>query len=331
MGSVREKMISVIIPIYNVEAYIEDCLKSVASQTCLKQGVQVECILVDDCGTDNSISIAEAIIDRINENEDKDENLTFKLLHHDHNRGLSAARNTGMEVAQGEYVYFVDSDDILFLDCIENLISIARIHPDAEMIVGQYDEFYEGEECHRARLMQSDGIYSGDVIGTYIEGKIPAKATNKLVRKEFLIKNNLMFEEGLVHEDALWSFHVFCLAKKVVVSDQVIYHYLQRPGSLDKQKNMNLHATHYNRVHCLQAKFVFEHGLQNDTRLFRFIEKARYQLLTDASLNDRDLGYDLYKETRKYPYWGQFHRFLPCWVGYIAYIRVRCWWLKVKR
>lgn len=90
-------MISIIIPIYNVEAYIEDCLKSVVSQTCLMQGVQVECILVDDCGTDNSISIAEAIIDRINENED----LTFKLLHHEHNRGLSAARNTGMEVAQG--------------------------------------------------------------------------------------------------------------------------------------------------------------------------------------------------------------------------------------
>lgn len=324
-------MISVIIPIYNVEAYIEDCLKSVASQTCLEQGVKVECILVDDCGSDNSISIAEAIIVRINENEDKNENLTFKLLHHDHNRGLSAARNTGMEVAQGEYVYFVDSDDILSLDCIENLVSVAGIHPDAEMIVGQYDEFYEGEECHNARWKQNGGVYAEDVIGTYMEGKIPTTAWNKLVRKEFLIKNNLMFEEGLVHEDALWSFHVFCLAKKVVVSDQVTYHYLQRPGSLDKQKNMNLHATHYNRVHCLQSKFVFENNLQEDMRLFRFIEKSRYQLLTDASLNDRDLGYDLYKETRKYPYWGQFHRVLPCWLGYIAYIRVRCWWLKVKR
>ena len=324
-------MISVIIPIYNVEAYIEDCLKSVAAQTCLEQGVKVECILVDDCGTDNSISIAETIIDRINENEDKNENLTFKLLHHDHNRGLSAARNTGMEVAQGEYVYFVDSDDILSLDCIENLISIARIHPDAEMIVGQYDEFFYGEECHNARWKQNGGVYAEDVIGTYMEGKIPTTAWNKLVRKDFLIKNNLMFEEGLVHEDALWSFQVFCLAHKVVVSDDVMYHYLQRLGSLDKQRNALLHATHYNRVHCLQAKFVFEHGQQNDTRLFRFIEKARYQLLTDASLNDRKLGYDLYKETRKYPYWGQFHRFLPCWLGYIVYIRVRCWWLKVKR
>ena len=324
-------MISVIIPIYNVEAYIEDCLKSVASQTCLKQGVKVECILVDDCGTDNSISIVEAIIDRINENEDKNENLTFKLLHHDHNRGLSAARNTGTDVAQGEYVYFVDSDDILSLDCIENLISIARIHPDAEMIVGQYDEFFDGEKCHNARWKQNGGVYAEDVIGAYMAGKIPTTAWNKLVRKEFLIKNNLWFEEGLVHEDALWSFQVFCLAHKVVVSDEVTYHYLQRPGSLDKQKNMNLHATHYNRVHSLQAKFVFGHGLQNDTRLFRFIEKARYQLLTDASLKDSKFGYELYCNTRKYPYWSQLHRFMPRYIGYVVYIRMRCWWLKLKR
>lgn len=322
-------MISVIIPIYNVEAYIEDCIKSVVSQTCLKQGVQVECILVDDCGTDNSISIAEAIIDRINENKDK--NLTFRLLHHDYNRGLSAARNTGMEVAQGEWVYFFDSDDVLAPTCIENLVSLTKIHTDVEIIVGQYDEFFEGGEYQSARWKQNGGVYAGDVIGAYMEGKIPTTAWNKLVRKEFLIRNNLWFEEGLVHEDALWSFLTFCLAEKVVVSDEVTYHYLQRPGSLDKQRNAQLHATHYNRVHCLQAKFVFEHGLQNDTRLFRFIEKARYQLLTDASLNDRDLGYDLYCETRKYPYWGQFHRVLPCWLGYIVYIRVRCWWLKLKR
>lgn len=320
-------MISVIIPIYNVESYIEDCLKSVVSQTCLMQGVQVECILVDDCGTDNSITIAEAIIDRINENED----LTFKLLHHEHNRGLSAARNTGMEVAQGEWVYFLDSDDVLAPTCIENLVSLTKIHTDAEMIVGQYDEFFEGEEYHGARWKQNGGVYAGDVIGTYIEGKIPTTAWNKLVRKEFLIKNNLCFEEGLVHEDALWSFQVFCIAQKVVVSDQVTYHYLQRPGSLDKQSNSNLHAAHYNRVHCLQSKFVFENNLQEDMRLFRFIEKSRYQLLTDASLRDSKFGYELYKNTRKYPYWNQWHRKLPGYLGYLMYIRVRCWWLMLKR
>lgn len=87
--------ISVIIPIYNVEPYIEDCLKSVATQTCLTQGVQLECILVDDCGKDQSIPICERFID------DYSGPIAFQILHHDHNRGLSAARNTGMQVAQG--------------------------------------------------------------------------------------------------------------------------------------------------------------------------------------------------------------------------------------
>ena len=102
--------ISIIIPIYNVEPYIEDCLQSVMRQT--YRGM-MECILVDDCGTDNSMKVAEQLIKIYNGPID------FKVLHHEHNRGLSAARNTGIDAACGDYVYFLDSDDWISDDCFE--------------------------------------------------------------------------------------------------------------------------------------------------------------------------------------------------------------------
>lgn len=311
-------MVSIIIPVYNVEKYIRAALMSALGQSCK----DIEVIVVDDCGTDGSMKVVEEIAEG---------NPCVRILHHERNCGLSAGRNTGIEAAKGEWLYFFDSDDIMDADCANILVSLAGAHPDADMIVGQYDEFKEGEAYHPARWKQQGGVYEGDVIGAYMAGKIPTTAWNKMVRKDFLIGNNLYFEEGLVHEDALWSFQTLCLAKKVVVSDAVTYHYLQRPGSLDKQKNARLHSAHYNKVYCLQAKFVFDHGLQNDGRLYRFIEKHRYQLLTDVCMRDTEQARNLYHETRQYPYWNRWHRFLPEFMGFIGYIRLRSWYLKAKQ
>lgn len=260
-----------------------------------------------------------------------EKNPCVRILHHERNRGLSAGRNTGIAAAKGDWLYFFDSDDILAPECINNLVTLAESHPDAEIIVGQYDEFKEGEAYHQARLKQQGAVFERDVIGSYMEDRISTTAWNKLVSKEFLVRNHLYFEEGLVHEDALWSFQIFCLASKVVVSDDITYHYLQRPGSLGKQNNANLHATHYNKVYCLQSEYVFEHGLQNDSRLFRYIEKRRYQLLTDACMSDPRLARNLYHETRQYPYWKQWHRFLPEPLAFIGYIRLRCLYLSSKQ
>lgn len=312
-------MISVIIPVYNVEKYIEACILSVCNQTFKEE---YEVLIVDDCGQDKSIAIAEHVLKNNGQ-------VQYQILHHDYNRGLSAARNTGLDAANGEYVYFLDSDDLISPNCLECLWSLSQEHPDAEMIVGQYDEFEEGKPTHEARWKQQGGIYDKDVIGVYLEEKIPVTAWNKLVRKTFLNNNKLFFEEGLVHEDALWSFQCACLMKKVVVSDEVTYHYLQRSGSLDKQQSSKLHFTHYSHAYCLQSKFVFEQGLQKDKRLFHFIEKRRYQLLTDACTIDSNFAFVLYKETREYPYWKQWHRFLPAKIAFGFYIKLRCWYLKM--
>ena len=108
--------ISIIIPVYNVEQYIEECLLSVANQT-MTEGI--ECIIVDDCGPDNSAAIAKRFVDSYQGD------IRFTFIQRENNGGLSAARNTGIEAATGEYIYFLDSDDFIVPECIKTLYSIA--------------------------------------------------------------------------------------------------------------------------------------------------------------------------------------------------------------
>ena len=240
-------MISIIIPIYNVEAYIEDCLKSIASQTCLKQGVQVECILVDDCGKDQSIAICEKFI------ENYKGPLSFKFLHHDHNRGLSAARNTGMEVAQGEYVYFVDSDDELTDDCLQLLYDSITVN-DADMAVGNYcltGEYCESLEESRLKFpTESEFLFipSTEVLSSYLNQVFYMMAWNKLIRRGFLEKNNIHFVESLIHEDNPWSLLVARYAPKTVLLNHITYKYLIRKDSIQTGKDFNKHFTAYTRI-----------------------------------------------------------------------------------
>ena len=123
----RLPSISIIIPIYNVEKYITRCLFSVINQS--YKG-DIECILVDDCGIDNSAVISKRLI------EDYQGSIHFIILHHKYNRGLSAARNTGTLAASGEYLYYLDSDDELPKNAIDLMVEQVSLHPDVQIVQG---------------------------------------------------------------------------------------------------------------------------------------------------------------------------------------------------
>ena len=167
--------ISIIIPIYNVELYITDCLQSVMRQTYTGP---LECILVDDCGTDNSILIAEQMI------ADYKGPIEFRILHHEHNRGLSAARNTGMDASTGDYVYFLDSDDWISDDCIEKLAKPLQ-QKEVDIVVGNYESV--GEPRCVLELSLSEGQYHEKGINkTFCNNGVYVMAWNKLYRKDFM-------------------------------------------------------------------------------------------------------------------------------------------------
>lgn len=224
--------VSIIIPVYNVEPYIEECLQSVMRQS--YRGM-MECILVDDCGTDNSMKIAEQLIGFYNGPID------FKVLHQEKNRGLSAARNTGIEAACGDYIYFLDSDDWISDDCIEKLTYPLSIE-QYDFVVGHYERY--GKDSF---VSCSDGEYHyyGLKARKRMKGNIPVSACNKLFRKRFLFDNQLLFEVGKVYEDSIFSFDITCVERKYYVVNSITYYYRSREDSITTRKNRSARIVDY--------------------------------------------------------------------------------------
>ena len=220
--------ITIVIPVYNVEAYIEDCLRSVIAQT--YKG-EIECVIVDDCTHDGSCDIIERFI------KEYTGNIQFKLLHHDKNRGLSAARNTGIDAATGEYIYFLDSDDEITPDCIE-LLATPLTKKKYDFVIGDYK--IVGSKFEFPPLLLEEGeIYTKEEIRScYFKGRWYMMAWNKLCNLEYLCNEKLYFKEGLINEDELWSFQVACTARSMFAVNRNTYMYKVRKSSIIGQQDL---------------------------------------------------------------------------------------------
>lgn len=232
--------ISVIIPIYNVEPYVERCLRSVMDQT--YRGT-VECIIVDDCGTDSSMEVVKIAVAKYNGP------ISFKILHHKYNRGLSAARNTGMDAATGDYLFFLDSDDEISADCMEVLAAPLK-EEQYDLVVGNMRTIGDESMHDYLKLKIEDGVVlRGKEIESNYRVKWNMMANNKLYRTDFIRQQGLQFKEGLVHEDELWSLQVACLARSLRAVNQFTYVYYVREGSI-------MHTPDLEERRCRMLKII---------------------------------------------------------------------------
>lgn len=264
--------VSIIIPVYNVASYIEECIQSVLDQTY----PDLEVVLVDDCGTDHSMELAENLIRKSNRSS------IFRIEKHDRNRGLSAARNTGIKTATGEYLYFVDSDDKISQDCIEKLVQFVRCYPQVEMVYAGSNLYSMKNEIYPIYISDANKIKK-----SILSKAFPITAWNRLVSRTFILSNRLFFMEGIVHEDELWNFYLAKHLKYVGFLHEDTYCYRYNPcgimssrlqkqcDSMDviikdcakhidnrcifKQLEFILHITHTNYVKRYKAErqFVF--------------------------------------------------------------------------
>lgn len=202
--------VTIVIPLYQVEDFIESCLDSVAEQT---YNGPIECIIIDDCGTDRSNQIVEEFITRYKGN------IEFRLLHHQYNRGLSAARNTGIEYATGEYVYFLDSDDKITLDCIEKLVKPLENYR-YDFVTADFN--IVGGRPVTTNLKAKNEFKSG-IKEAYYKKEWNVTAWNKLCNIDFLKRNHLKFKEGIIHEDILWSFYLANYAQSMYALEDKTY------------------------------------------------------------------------------------------------------------
>lgn len=222
--------VSIIIPIYKAESYIERCITSVLRQTYRN----LEVILVDDCTPDSSMEIAKKVI---NENQNENGGMNFVFLKHEQNGGASAARNTGINAATGDYLFFLDSDDELPNTAIESLYAEVIKHPAIEMVQGvmkaiPYKAYYD-INLTNLPLYCDDNLLARYYYFYQPLKRITVNVPNKLWLKSFVINNHLFFKEGIVYEDELWTYRAIKYLKRFCMIPKVTYiHYTVIEGSV---------------------------------------------------------------------------------------------------
>ena len=217
--------VSIIIPVYNVQYYIQRCLESVAAQT--YKG-PLECLLIDDCGQDDSMKVAEQFITAYHGP------ITFRIIHHDRNKGLSAARNTGIREAKGDWIYFLDSDDWIIPECIQLMWDCVEKYPKSECVFAGAKSTKGSEWLSFESKDLPDFSNDRDWINQALlkRSVLNMTAWNKLIRKSFIIKNNLLFEEGLIHEDDIWNFEMAKVISNIAICKYNTYVYVIRENSI---------------------------------------------------------------------------------------------------
>ncbi|WP_291652528.1 glycosyltransferase [Clostridium sp.] len=225
--------VSVIIPVYNVEDYIEECLNSVLRQTL----TNIEIIIVNDGTKDSSIEKVSKY---------KDERI---VIINKENGGLSSARNTGLRIAKGKYTYFIDSDDfLLYNNCFEEMYKIAESDL-SEIVVGNGYKYYSKnnmKELYRDKnIFKRSTMNSKDFLIKFINSdSMQTPVYYNMYKTDFLKQNSLFFKEGRIHEDQEFITRAFVLSNKVSIYPTSFYAYRQREGSIMSGTKKELSVQH---------------------------------------------------------------------------------------
>ena len=224
-----EKTVSVIIPIHNAETYLAECLHSVVNQTFR----DMEIILVNDGSADSSFIIMNTFA--------KEDN-RIKIIYQP-NKGVSAARNAGLRVATGEYILFIDSDDIIMPNAIETLFNktfdtrsdlllgnAIRYIPDVPLSVA----YKRSEELNSQRGIQGEECY---VKLMKEKNAFPSLVFLYFVKRKLLLEKKIFFKEGIIHENELWCINTMLNATRVTMLDFNYYYYRKHNGSLMDSDN----------------------------------------------------------------------------------------------
>ena len=255
-------LLSIIIPVYNVEAYLAECLDSVFSQ----QLCDCEVIAVNDGATDNSRNILSAYQLKYPE----------LIIIDQYNKGLSGARNSGMACAKGEYVYFIDSDDYLLPNAIEAILNAIQ-STNAEVI--GFNATANGDTVYIPSFKVSKLVITGIRFFSefFIENGFHPFFNIALYvyRKSFLEFHNLYFKKGIYHEDILFTLQVFYYTKSICGYNISIFNYRQnREGSITtniKLKNLSDKSKICRELDCFYQEHNFENKYFYNTIFYIYI------------------------------------------------------------
>lgn len=256
-----EELISVIVPVYKVEKYLDKCIQSIVEQTYQN----LEIILVDDGSPD----ICPGICDEWGMKDSR-----IKVIHKE-NGGLSSARNAGMAVAKGEYIGFVDSDDYIENNMYEKLYTIIKTE-EADLAICNFDIVTERGELIENGLLIKDEVFSGKVGLEKLmqeRGWYYVTAWNKLYSRK--IVEEMKFPVGKIHEDEFFVHRVFGKCSKIVSISQGLYKYVQRQGSI-MNATKGIKKLDVIEAFCDRIMFYKEHNMEEIALNFLPVLKQTY-------------------------------------------------------
>jgi len=247
--------VSIIIPVYNTEAYIDRCLISVLNQSYK----EIEIIIVNDSSSDNSENVILKYVNKHN---------LIKYFKSSENNGAGGARNIALEIATGDYISFIDSDDWVDSNMIEKMIHLLEKHNGTIAVCGVTTEFTNPKDatCRYNYELENviDGEFGFELLTRSINQDISISpiVCNKIYSSSFIKKHSLNFLTNSINEDDVFNFIAFFNAEKIVITPNTYYHYFQRQNSNTHQFSKKHIEDLINAFKIIKEYLIEKNGFQ---------------------------------------------------------------------
>lgn len=279
-------MVSIITPIYGVEKFIERCARSLFEQ----DYEDIEYIFVDDHTKDSSIEILTKVAKEYPQRK-------IKILHHDTNQGLPAARNTGLAAATGSYILHCDSDDYVEKDMISTMMKKAE-ETKADII---YSDFYLSFGTNERRMPQPTLQTAEEALEAMLSGTMKYNVWNKLARRSLYTDFNIHFPHGHSMGEDMTMIMLCCNANKVAHTAKASYHYVQmNEGALTKTRSQRqLDDTLYNTCRCCDyITQTFGEKKKREQAYFKL--NVKYTFLISPLKSDYTIWHEWFPEANQH-------------------------------
>lgn len=280
--------VSVIVPVYKVEAFIGRCIRSLMEQTLQ----ETEFIIVDDCSPDNSISVVQTVIQNYPERRKQ-----VRLIRHEANNGLPTARNSGLAVASGEFVFHCDSDDFVEPAMLEQMYKKAK-DADADIVWCDWMLSFGQNERY---MKQPSYATSVEALKSMLSGTMKYNVWNKLVRRKLYVDNKIVFPAGYGMGEDMTMIRLFACAHKVAYVPKAFYHYVKLNTSAFSNTYSERHLDELRRNTDETLSFLknrYGDALAQDMEFFKLDVKFPF-LITDDKRKYR-LWETWYPEANQY-------------------------------
>ena len=267
-------LVSIAIPLYNKERYFERCFNSVVTQTYKN----IECIIVEDCSTDNSLKLAEHLIATYNGN------IIFKLIKHKSNCGHAVARNTGVINSNGDYIYFLDSDDEITENCINVLVNLVEKYNEVDIVQGNaYQHPHVENDRYDFTGLFPEFTHDSRKIKTYYSKRFPINSWNKLIKKKFIIQNNLYFKPGFIHEDQYWHYFAIKYIESFAFTNEYCYirYFVTDSISTNSDRSRGISAN-LMIARSMLSNLDIELFEKNLVKIHRLLKRVKREILSDT-------------------------------------------------